>query len=97
MPEEAIKHKVVKLVRKYSRQMDNCPPKLDAIMIASGNLDTALQAAKEYGCGDLARAVMAKEFLESKPLRQIIAAYCADPIGYVTEARTRIEKFKEYL
>jgi hypothetical protein len=89
--------KVVALIRRLSKAIDDAPGDIRAIEASVANLETGHEAAEKYGLGELARAASLQYTLSSKTEREIIFDYYPDPLEFLKEAEALVDEHKKYL
>jgi hypothetical protein len=88
-----MERKIVALIRKYV----NAPFRLDKSEIWADNLETAFEAARAKGHGELAEATYRKHMLSDPALRRSLFETMPNPLEWAKEGDRLIEKYKEYL
>jgi hypothetical protein len=89
--------KVVELIRRLSKAIDDAPGDIRAIEAAAANLETGHEAAEKYDLGELARAASLQYTLSSTTEREIIFDHYPDPLEFLQEAEALIKKYEKHL
>lgn len=88
-----MERKIVALIRKYV----NAPFRLDKMDIWMENLETAFEAARTKGHGELAEAVYRYHMLSSPATKRAIFESRPNPLEWMKEGEALIKKYKQYL